>query len=137
MLKLSPKDDENVAIWKRLPKIYWVARVTRAKPAAQVLLQDTDATKASRFGKMPVVAQQQYGLGQVLYVGTDNTWRWRRNADERFYPILWGQIDAEARPRASARRLEAHATQRGQTELLDRRPRDDLRAALRARISTR
>ena len=92
MMKLSPKDDENVAIWKRFPKIYWVARVARAKPAAQVLLQDSDATKATRFGKMPVVAQQQYGLGQVLYVGTDNTWRWRKNADDRFYPILWGQI---------------------------------------------
>jgi hypothetical protein len=92
MLRLSPKDDENSAIWKRFPKVYWVARVTRAKAAAQVLLQDGDATKASRFGKMPVVAQQQYGLGQVLYVGTDNTWRWRRNTDERFYPILWGQI---------------------------------------------
>jgi hypothetical protein len=41
---------------------------------------------------MPVMAVQQYGLGQVLYVGTDNTWRWRRNSDERFYPILWGQV---------------------------------------------
>jgi uncharacterized membrane protein len=92
MMKLSPKEEENIAIWKRFPKIYWVARVARAKPAAQVLLQDSDATKATRFGKMPVVAQQQYGLGQVLYVGTDNTWRWRRNADERFYPILWGQV---------------------------------------------
>ncbi len=92
MLKLSAKEEENVSIWKRLPKVFWVARVTRAKPAAQVLLQDPDPTKASRFGKMPVVAQQQYGLGQVLYVGTDNTWRWRRNADERFYPILWGQM---------------------------------------------
>jgi hypothetical protein len=92
MLKLSPKDDENAAIWKRFGKVYWVARVARAKPAAQVLLQDADATKATRFGKMPVVAQQQYGLGQVLYVGTDNTWRWRKNADERFYPILWGQV---------------------------------------------
>ena len=92
MLRLSPKEDENAAIWKRFPKVYWVARVTRPKAAAQVLLQDSDATKGTRFGKMPVVALQQYGLGQVLYVGTDNTWRWRRNADERFYPILWGQI---------------------------------------------
>jgi uncharacterized membrane protein len=92
MLRLSAKDEENAAIWKRFPKLYWVARVSRAKAAAQVLLQDSDATKASRYGKMPVVAQQQYGIGQVLYVGTDNTWRWRRNADERYYPILWGQI---------------------------------------------
>ena len=51
MLRLSAKDEENAAIWKSFPKIYWVARVTRAKPAAQVLLQDSDATKASRFGK--------------------------------------------------------------------------------------
>lgn len=92
MLKLSPKDEENTMIWRRFPKVYWVARVGRAKPAAQVLLQDGDATKGTRFGKMPVVAQQQYGLGQVLYVGTDNTWRWRKNAMDRFYPILWGQI---------------------------------------------
>jgi hypothetical protein len=92
MLKLSAKDDENVAIWRRFPKVYSVARVARAKPAAQVLLQDSDETKASKFGKMPVVAQQQFGLGQVFYVGTDNTWRWRRNADERLYPLLWGQI---------------------------------------------
>jgi hypothetical protein len=92
MLRLSAKEEENAAIWKAFPKVYWVARTTRAKPAAQVLLQDSDATKASRFGKVPVVAQQQYGLGEVLFVGTDNTWRWRRNADERYYPILWGQI---------------------------------------------
>lgn len=92
MLRLSAKDEENAAIWKHFPRLFWVARVTRGKAAAQVLLQDSDATKGSRFGKMPIVAQQQYGLGQVLYVGTDNTWRWRRNSDERFYPILWGQI---------------------------------------------
>ncbi|HEY3898631.1 MAG TPA: hypothetical protein VGM54_08465 [Chthoniobacter sp.] len=92
MLRLSARDEENAAIWKAFPNVFWVARVTRAKPAAQVLLQDSDATKATRSGKMPVMALQQYGLGQVLYVGTDNTWRWRRNSDERFYPILWGQI---------------------------------------------
>lgn len=92
MLRLAAKDDENAAIWQRLPRVYWAARVLRAKPAAQILLQDTDPAKATRFGKMPVVAQQQYGLGQVLYFGTDNSWRWRRNADERYYPILWGQI---------------------------------------------
>ena len=92
LLKLAPGDEENAAIWRRFPKIYWTAHVARAKPAAQVLLADGDETKATRWGKMPVVAQQQYGLGQVLYVGTDNTWRWRRNAGERFYPMLWGQI---------------------------------------------
>ncbi|MGB0582321.1 MAG: hypothetical protein ACPGVU_21725, partial [Limisphaerales bacterium] len=48
--------------------------------------------KATRFGPMPVVAVQQYGLGQSLFVGTDNTWRWRRNVGDKYYYTFWGQI---------------------------------------------
>jgi hypothetical protein len=92
MLRLSDKDEENVAIWKQLPPVFWVAKVSRAKPAAEVLLVDPDPLKETRFGKMPVIALQQYGLGQALYVGTDNTWRWRKNAGDLYYTTLWGQI---------------------------------------------
>jgi hypothetical protein len=53
---------------------------------------DPDPARESRFGKMPVIAYQQYGLGQVMYVGTDNTWRWRKNAGDLYYTTLWGQI---------------------------------------------
>src|SRR4030095_16782931 len=38
MLRLSDRDDENVALWKQLPPLYWVAKVARSKPAAEVLL---------------------------------------------------------------------------------------------------
>ena len=72
--------------------IYWVARVSRPKPAAEVLLVDPDPARESRFGKMPVMAVQQYGLGQVMYVGTDNTWRWRKNVGDLYYTTIWGQI---------------------------------------------
>ncbi|MBN2505599.1 MAG: hypothetical protein JXQ71_02780 [Verrucomicrobia bacterium] len=92
MLRLSDKDEENVALWKELPPVFWVARVARPKPAAEVLLVDPDPARETRFGKMPVIAFQKYGLGQVLYVGTDNTWRWRRNVGDRYYSTLWGQI---------------------------------------------
>jgi hypothetical protein len=92
MMRLSDREEESVAIWKQLPPIYWDARVSRAKPAAEVLLVDPDPGKESRFGKMPVIAMQQYGQGQVLYVGTDNTWRWRKNAGDVFYTTLWGQV---------------------------------------------
>lgn len=92
MLKLSPKENENAAIWKALPPAYWVNKAGRAKPGAQVLLADADIAKASRFGKMPVIVQQQFGLGQVLYMGTDDTWRWRKNAGENHFTQLWGQI---------------------------------------------
>jgi hypothetical protein len=92
ILKLQPDEDENARIWRGFGKIYWAARVLRAKPAAQVLLVDADETKANRHGKLVLSAMHQYGLGQVLYFGTDNTWRWRRNSGDRSYALLWGQI---------------------------------------------
>ena len=92
MMRLSDREEESVAIWKQLPPIFWDARVSRPKPAAEVLLVDPDPGKESRFGKMPVIAMQQYGQGQVLYVGTDNLWRWRKNVGDAFHTTLWGQI---------------------------------------------
>ena len=92
MLRLSSKEDESRRKWKELPPIYWDARVARAKPGAESLLVDTDPTKAIRGEKMPVVAFQQYQRGQVVYVGTDNTWRWRQNKGDEFYITLWGQM---------------------------------------------
>jgi uncharacterized protein YkuJ len=92
MLRLSDKDQESLARWAQVPPVYWTSRVTRSKPASEVLLVDPDPAKASRFGKMPVVAIQQYGLGQVLFVGTDNVWRWRKNTGDRYYTMFWGQV---------------------------------------------
>ena len=92
MLRFSDKDEENAQLWAQLPPVFWVAKVSRPKPAAEVLLVDPDPAKESRFGKMPVIAVQQYGLGQVMFIGTDNTWRWRKNAGDFYYTAVWGQI---------------------------------------------
>jgi hypothetical protein len=91
-MRLASKDDENIAIWKGLPGIYWDARVSKAKPAAEVLLDDPSPEKATRAGPMPVLALQSYGTGQTLFVGTDETWRWRRNIGEKYYTRFWGQM---------------------------------------------
>lgn len=91
-LRLADKEEESLAIWKNLPGIYWDARVTRAKPAAEVLLDDPSPEKATRAGPMPVLALQNYGTGQTLFVGTDETWRWRRNIGEKYYTRFWGQV---------------------------------------------
>jgi hypothetical protein len=92
MLKLSPDEAENAEIWKNFPPIQWINRVARAKPGAQVLLEDTDPAKMTRFGRMPALALQQYGVGQSLYMGTDDTWRWRQDSGVAYYPIFWGQV---------------------------------------------
>lgn len=92
MLRLSPREDENASIWRKFPPIYWENRVPRAKPAAQVLLVDPDPARESRSGKMPVMALQQFGLGQTLYIGTDSLWRWRMNAGEQYHTLFWSQV---------------------------------------------
>lgn len=92
MLRLAEKSEDSLARWTSLPPIYWDARVSRPKPGAEVLLVDADPAKATRFGKMPVIAAHQYGAGRVLFIGTDNTWRWRKNVGETFFTTLWGQI---------------------------------------------
>ncbi len=92
MLRLADDEMENQVRWRSLPPIYWDARVGRNKPGAEVLLVDTDASKAGRFGKMPVLATQQYGSGRTMFLGTDNTWRWRRNVGEAYFTTFWSQI---------------------------------------------
>lgn len=120
LLRLADKDEVNLRIWQQLPPIYWTARVARPKPAAEVLLVDPDPAKASRFGKMPVVAVQQYGLGQVMFVGTDNTWRWRRLAADKHFTALWGQaIQRLGLPHllGASRRVQLSADKRRYTTL--------------------
>ncbi|MEO1824910.1 MAG: hypothetical protein ABGZ31_04330 [Roseibacillus sp.] len=90
MLRLGDEPQASEALWSNLPPIYWAAGVQRAKPAAEVLLTRPDQNSAS--GAAPVLALHRYGAGEVLFVGTDNFWRFRRNVGDRYHTILWGQI---------------------------------------------
>jgi len=89
MLNLVGEDEDNLTLWDDLPPIYWVAQVD-SKPGAEVLM--VDPNQETEHGKLPIIARHQYGLGQVLYIGTDNTWRWRRNVGDLYYTRFWGQV---------------------------------------------
>ena len=39
-----------------------------------------------------VIAAQPYGLGKVLWVGTDGTWRWRHRVGDAYHHRFWGQV---------------------------------------------
>ncbi|HEX4123379.1 MAG TPA: hypothetical protein VHY37_01530 [Tepidisphaeraceae bacterium] len=92
MLAVSDSDSENKARWKAFPGVYWVCPITKPKPGAQVLAVDSNQARASRYGKMPIIAIQDYGLGQVMFIGTDETWRWRKNEMEPYHDEMWSQI---------------------------------------------
>jgi hypothetical protein len=38
------------------------------------------------------MAAQPYGLGKVLWVGTNDTWRWRHRVGDAYHHRFWGQV---------------------------------------------
>lgn len=75
----------NEQLWPALPELQWVARPAFAKPGAVTLLSTDDVRKDV------VAAIHNYGAGRVLYLGTDNTWRWRYKVGDRIHAVFWSQ----------------------------------------------
>lgn len=92
LLRLAEGNLENRQIWNSFPGVRWTARVAGAKPSAQVFLVDANADHAINGEPMPVLAQQTYGQGAVMYFGFDETYRWRSQLGEKFYSKVWNQI---------------------------------------------
>ncbi|MDR1191118.1 MAG: hypothetical protein LBK60_05545 [Verrucomicrobiales bacterium] len=92
MLELSDNPVENRALWKKMPGLSWTAWVGNARPGAQVLLADPTPERVTRAGAMPVMATQNFGLGQTLYVGTGQTHRWRHKVGEKYFARVWHQM---------------------------------------------
>jgi uncharacterized membrane protein len=89
---LSLDDDpvENLRTWRELPEIYWSYPVTKLKPAAESFL--VHPRERTTDGKpMPLLASHYYGKGYVVWVGFDETWRWRFNVADRFFGRFWSQ----------------------------------------------
>ncbi|MGH8048263.1 MAG: hypothetical protein ACREKL_13555 [Chthoniobacterales bacterium] len=92
LLRLSDDTLENRQIWNSFPGVRWTARVAGARPMAQVFLVDTNTDHAVAGEPNPVLAQQTYGQGAVMYFGFDETYRWRSHLGEKFYSKIWNQI---------------------------------------------
>ena len=89
---LSLTDDplDNLRVWKTLPPIYWAYPVTKLKPASEAYLVHPKKTLAD--GKpMPLLAAHFYGKGYAIWVGFDETWRWRFNEADRYFGRFWSQ----------------------------------------------
>jgi len=75
----------NQQLWPLLPELKFVHRPSYAKPGATALLVTDDARQDV------VVASQFFGLGRVLYLGTDESWRWRHRVGDRVHAYFWSQ----------------------------------------------
>ena len=61
----------------------------RLKPAAEVLAETTVEFSGTR---LPLVVHMRYGAGRVIYVATDEIWRWRYGRGERLPEQFWVQM---------------------------------------------
>ncbi len=90
LLHLSDNRLENQQIWNEFPGVHWVARTARAKPTAQTYLESVPGEGGGAAA--PLIVQQAYGKGTVMYFGFDETYRWRSRLGEKYYTRVWNQI---------------------------------------------
>jgi hypothetical protein len=90
LTKLADSQDENSEVWEDLPGFQWYAPVVRAKAGTDVLAVHKDAT--NEFGRLPLLVTRSYGVGKVLFMGTDGAWRWRKGVEDKYHYRFWGQV---------------------------------------------
>lgn len=94
-LALADTPEENLDVWqKKLVQLgfHWNYPVTKLKPAATALIVNPRVKIGEPPMPMPVLATHFFGKGQVVWLGTDETWRWRWNYEDRYFVRFWGQL---------------------------------------------
>jgi hypothetical protein len=82
----------NASSEKQLKPLYWYYPVLKTKPAADVfLVHPTAKTPMPDNKPMPLLVGHFFGKGYVLFVGFDDTWRWRFNSAESYFGRFWSQ----------------------------------------------
>ena len=91
-MRLGPSDVENQKAWNNLGPLPWYQPIAQIHEQGVVLAEHP--TDMCRDGKtrQPLIAVRQYGAGEVVYLGFDETWRMRRRYGEKYYREFWSQL---------------------------------------------
>ncbi len=94
LFRFSPDAAENEVIWNHLPELYWWAEGFRLQPAAEVLMDRPGQKGEGRAtdAAQPLLVQQFVGAGRSMFLGSDETWRWRFREDELHFNQFWMQM---------------------------------------------
>ena len=92
LTRLAPEARENDLMWEKSDLMFWRYPATRLKSGATALASiGATGTGRGQEGE-PVIAMQRYGKGQVIWMGTDETWRWRSKPGPEAHRRFWGQL---------------------------------------------
>ena len=86
-LSADPADRNNT--FASLPGHPWIFGGV-PKPGATVWASAT--IPGVDVAPEPAILHQDYGFGQVVWMGLDSTWRWRRRAGDEWHYRFWGQL---------------------------------------------
>jgi hypothetical protein len=89
-LLLAGSRSANAQLWPTLPPALWTAHV-RPAPGAQVFAQLSAPTLSQ---PLPAIVFRPAAAGAVLYLSTDELWRWRYQVADLYHQRLWMQIAA-------------------------------------------
>jgi hypothetical protein len=107
VVNLADDPAENAEMWgtpghaneapsdRQLKPMYWFYPVVKTRPAAEVFLTHPTARTPDKK-PMPLLVGHFFGRGYVLFVGFDDTWRWRFNTQEKLFGRFWGQLIYQA-----------------------------------------
>lgn len=76
------------SIWAQLPPPTTV-RSADVLPGSEVWLE---ADTGNSTPPVPVLVTRLFGGGQVVYMATDQTWRWRYRVADRYHTRFWNQL---------------------------------------------
>jgi hypothetical protein len=85
---LSGDAARNRAAWGAMPSFFRVAAATRPRPSATVL---AEVDGPDGRGPIVLVAEAPVGRGRTAWIGTEETFRWRRNVGDPLFWRFWGQ----------------------------------------------
>ncbi|MCA9050942.1 MAG: hypothetical protein KDA89_19530, partial [Planctomycetaceae bacterium] len=90
---LAADSQENRDLWRQLaaPKSVIAAE---ALPGTEVWLEAVSGSET-----LPLVVTRRFGAGRVLYLASDETWRWRYKAADLYHQRIWNQWARFVMPR--------------------------------------
>ena len=89
MFQLSADPTSRNNAFASLPGHPWIYGGI-AKPGATVWA--TSTIPGVDVAAEPTILHHNYGFGQVIWMGLDSTWRWRRRAGDEWHYRFWGQL---------------------------------------------
>ena len=103
LFRLAADEADNTRAWADLRPLQWFSPGLKRKQSAEVLAVHPDRPAEGGPGEQyPLAVQQFVGAGRVIFLGFDETWRWRyRQGEERFNQFWVGAVRFLARSRVS------------------------------------